>query len=81
MTAKTAALAHDHDAVCIFVNDEGSAEALETLASLGVKYIALRVSLSPCHLQDYLSVSPPVRWCQQREPFIELSRPTFGRSI
>ncbi|AMB75932.1 2-hydroxyacid dehydrogenase [Pantoea ananatis] len=38
-TAKTAV---DCDAVCIFVNDDGSRPALEELAGLGVRYIALR---------------------------------------
>lgn len=59
LTAKTAALAHDHDAVCIFVNDEGSPEALEKLASLGVKYIALRVSLCSNHSSGLLQRLPP----------------------
>lgn len=38
-TAKNAA---GCDAVCIFVNDDGSKAVLEELAALGVKYIALR---------------------------------------
>ncbi|WP_210500870.1 2-hydroxyacid dehydrogenase [Pantoea ananatis] len=38
-TAKTAV---DCDAVCIFVNDDGSLPVLEELAGLGVRYIALR---------------------------------------
>ena len=38
-TAKTAV---GCDAVCIFVNDDGSRPVLEELAGLGVKYIALR---------------------------------------
>lgn len=38
-TAKTAV---DCDAVCIFVNDDGSRPVLEELAGLGVRYIALR---------------------------------------
>ncbi|KAG8815276.1 hypothetical protein FRC17_000765 [Serendipita sp. 399] len=42
LTAKTALLAKDHDAVCVFVNDEVNAEVLEALKAQGVKYIALR---------------------------------------
>ncbi len=38
-TAKTAA---GCDAVCIFVNDDGSREVLQELASLGIKNLALR---------------------------------------
>ncbi|MDC7862528.1 2-hydroxyacid dehydrogenase [Pantoea ananatis] len=38
-TAKTAV---DCDAVCIFVNDDGSRPVLEELARLGIRYIALR---------------------------------------
>ncbi|WP_210452689.1 2-hydroxyacid dehydrogenase [Pantoea ananatis] len=38
-TAKTAV---DCDAVCIFVNDDGSRPVLEELAGLGVRYITLR---------------------------------------
>lgn len=38
-TSKTAV---DCDAVCIFVNDDGSRPVLEELAGLGVRYIALR---------------------------------------
>lgn len=38
-TAKTAV---DCDAVCLFVNDDGSRPVLEELAELGVKFIALR---------------------------------------
>ncbi|WP_394564733.1 D-lactate dehydrogenase [Pantoea sp. SGAir0180] len=38
-TAKTAV---DCDAVCLFVNDDGSRPVLEELAALGVKFIALR---------------------------------------
>jgi D-lactate dehydrogenase len=40
----TALLAKGHEAVCIFVNDDGGAETLEVLASVGVKLIVLRVS-------------------------------------
>ncbi len=39
---QTATLAQDHDAICIFVNDDGSALVLEKLAALGVCGIALR---------------------------------------
>ena len=38
----TVALAHDHDAVCVFVNDTLDAEVVTRLADLGVKAIALR---------------------------------------
>lgn len=38
----TAALAGDHEAACIFVNDDGSAPVLERLAAVGVRYLALR---------------------------------------
>ncbi|SFM96504.1 D-lactate dehydrogenase [Izhakiella capsodis] len=38
----TAKNAINCDAVCIFVNDDGSGAVLEELAELGVKYIALR---------------------------------------
>lgn len=38
-TAKTAV---ECDAVCLFVNDDGSRPVLEELAALGVRYIALR---------------------------------------
>jgi D-lactate dehydrogenase len=38
----TAALARGADAVCLFVNDDGGAESLATLAASGVRYIALR---------------------------------------
>ena len=31
-----------HDAVCIFVNDDGSAQVLDELASIGVRAVALR---------------------------------------
>ncbi|KAG8980095.1 hypothetical protein FRB90_007830, partial [Tulasnella sp. 427] len=42
LSAKTVALAKDHEAVCIFVNDNADAEALEGLKAVGVKFIALR---------------------------------------
>ena len=42
LTADTASLAHGHDAVCIFVNDEADAAALKVLAAAGVKLIACR---------------------------------------
>ncbi|MBA2814405.1 2-hydroxyacid dehydrogenase [Candidatus Pantoea persica] len=42
LTEATAKNAVDCDAVCIFVNDDGSRPVLEELAALGVKYIALR---------------------------------------
>lgn len=42
LSLATAPLAAGCEAVCIFVNDDGSAPVLEKLAALGVKYIALR---------------------------------------
>lgn len=42
LTATTAALANGYEAVCIFVNDDASAEVLQKLSSNGVKYLALR---------------------------------------
>ncbi len=42
LDAQTATLAQGHEAICIFVNDDGSAPVLEKLASLGVRAIALR---------------------------------------
>ncbi|PIJ48579.1 2-hydroxyacid dehydrogenase [Erwinia sp. OLTSP20] len=42
LTERTAKNAISCDAVCIFVNDDGSREVLQELAALGVKYIALR---------------------------------------
>ncbi|OMP78896.1 2-hydroxyacid dehydrogenase [[Flexibacter] sp. ATCC 35208] len=42
LSLATAPLAAGCEAVCIFVNDDGSAPVLEKLAALGVKYLALR---------------------------------------
>ena len=42
LTEKTAKTAHGCEAVCIFVNDDGSRPVLEELKKIGVKYIALR---------------------------------------
>ncbi len=42
LTEKTAKTAHGCDAVCIFVNDDGSRPVLEELKKQGVKIIALR---------------------------------------
>ncbi len=42
LTRETLSLATGHDAVCLFVNDEGSAENLTKLHELGVRLIALR---------------------------------------
>lgn len=42
LTPDTAYLAEGSDAVCIFVNDNASADALERLQKVGVKYLALR---------------------------------------
>lgn len=42
LTERTAKNAAGCDAVCLFVNDDGSRQVLEELAELGVKFIALR---------------------------------------
>ena len=42
LTPETAYLAKGYDAVCIFVNDEGPAEVIDTLADGGVRLILLR---------------------------------------
>lgn len=42
LDAVTAKLSAGHQAVCLFVNDDASAETLRILHSLGVKYIAMR---------------------------------------
>src|SRR4030095_4741666 len=42
LDAQTAEAARGAGAVCIFVNDKADRPALEALASLGVKHIALR---------------------------------------
>ncbi len=42
LTPDTAKNAVGCDAVCLFVNDDGSREVLSELAALGIKYIALR---------------------------------------
>ena len=42
LNADTASLAKGADAVCVFVNDDVSAEVIDKLYSLGVKLIALR---------------------------------------
>lgn len=42
LTEKTAKTAYGCEAVCIFVNDDGSRPVLEELKKHGVKYIALR---------------------------------------
>ncbi|MEM6460214.1 MAG: 2-hydroxyacid dehydrogenase [Planctomycetota bacterium] len=38
----TAPIATGHDAVCLFVNDDGSARVIDRLAGAGVKHLALR---------------------------------------
>ena len=40
----TVQLAAGHDAICVFVNDDVNAAALDKLNELGVKRVALRVS-------------------------------------
>jgi D-lactate dehydrogenase len=42
LTQETAALADGHEAVCVFVNDDLSAEVLRALAASGVRFAALR---------------------------------------
>lgn len=42
LTSKTAKTAIGCDAVCLFVNDDGSRKVLEELAALGIKILALR---------------------------------------
>lgn len=42
LSVKTARTAHECEAVCLFVNDDGSRPVLEELKRIGVKYIALR---------------------------------------
>ncbi|MBE2404401.1 2-hydroxyacid dehydrogenase, partial [Klebsiella pneumoniae] len=42
LDAKTAKMAEGAEAVCIFVNDDGSRPVLEKLAQIGVKTVALR---------------------------------------
>ena len=42
LNARTAALAEGYDAVSVFVNDQVDAQVIESLAGLGVRFIALR---------------------------------------
>lgn len=42
LTTETAPLAHNHQAVCAFVNDDLSESVLEVLSECGVEYVALR---------------------------------------
>ncbi len=42
LTAATVALAKDHDAVCVFVNDRVDAEVADRLAEFGIPLVALR---------------------------------------
>jgi D-lactate dehydrogenase len=42
LDTRTAALAEGHDAVCLFVNDDGSAQVIDRLADAGVGALALR---------------------------------------
>jgi len=42
LSVATAPLAQGHDAVCIFVNDDGTAEVLQALKGLGIKIVTLR---------------------------------------
>ncbi|MBQ6550031.1 MAG: 2-hydroxyacid dehydrogenase [Lachnospiraceae bacterium] len=42
LTAETARLAEGHDVVCVFVNDDVSADVIDRLSEMGVRLIALR---------------------------------------
>ncbi|NMP33162.1 2-hydroxyacid dehydrogenase [Thalassotalea sp. M1531] len=42
LSAETVELAHNFDAICIFVNDEANTQVLHKLTELGIKTIALR---------------------------------------
>jgi D-lactate dehydrogenase len=42
LSSETASLAAGFDAVCVFVNDQANAEVVASLASFGVRLIALR---------------------------------------
>jgi len=42
LNGATAALAREHDAVCLFVNDKADQQAIEQLSANGIKLIALR---------------------------------------
>ncbi|MEM9417775.1 MAG: 2-hydroxyacid dehydrogenase [Planctomycetota bacterium] len=42
LDVNSAVIASGHDAACLFVNDDGSAPVIETLAAQGVKHLALR---------------------------------------
>lgn len=44
LTAQTVALAADHDAVCMFVNDDVNGPVLEGLAALGVELVLTRTA-------------------------------------
>lgn len=42
LTVETALLAQDHEAVCLFVNDDAGADTLEELHRIGIKHISFR---------------------------------------
>ncbi len=42
LTSDTYKLAEGHDVVCVFVNDDISSEVIDSLASMGIKLVALR---------------------------------------
>lgn len=60
LTQETAALAAGHEAVCVFVNDDLSAEVLRTLAASGVRFAALR-SAGYNHVDLRASASEGIR--------------------
>jgi D-lactate dehydrogenase len=44
LTVHTAALAREHQGVCVFINDDVSSGVLTTLHALGVRFVALRAA-------------------------------------
>ncbi|STU64796.1 D-lactate dehydrogenase [Klebsiella michiganensis] len=65
LTEKTAKTANGCEAVCIFVNDDGSRPVLEELKAHGVKYIALRCAGSTT-LISMPRKSWACAWCASR---------------
>jgi D-lactate dehydrogenase len=65
LTPDTVALAGDHDAVCVFVNDQLGAATIHQLASMGIRLIALRcagfnnVDLHAAHAANITVVRVP----------------------
>ena len=64
LSADTAPLAAGSNAVCLFVNDVADADAIDALADLGVRFIAMRcagfdrVDLDRCRARGWRSESP-----------------------